>query len=105
MNRKELETAAIRAHARGDTWNNFWPTVAGDVAAAEPDYYDRGRLVHRLIGLVASGDSDGMRPVPATWGQPEPWELADRAQPVPAIVPSDTETSARLLWSPQEARP
>ena len=71
----EFERRAVAAHAAGATWPEFWPTVAGDVAAAEPDYYDRGRLVHRLIGLVASGDTDGQRPVDAGYGRPFDFEL------------------------------
>ena len=54
--RLELETATI--------WADSWPTVAADVAKAEP------------------------------------WELDDAAQAVPVLVTSDTETAARLLWSP-----
>ena len=93
MTPKQLEQAAIDAHARGDTWATFWPAVAGDVRAALPDYLDRGRFIHRLVGLVASGNVDGRTAV---------GDLLDGigtpAAPVPVV--SDTETAARCLWRP-----
>ncbi len=91
MNRKELETAAIDAHQGGRTWPEFWPTVAGDVAALELDYYARGQLIHRLVGLVASGDTDGMTAA----GDAAPWEAGDQA----AYPAADDTTVARLLWN------
>ncbi len=75
MTTKELETAAIRAHQAGTMWPQFWPTVAADVAAMELDYCARGKLLHRLVGLVASGDVDGQRPVDAGYGRPLDFEL------------------------------
>jgi hypothetical protein len=49
--------------------------VAADVAQAEPsDYLARGRLIHKLVGLVASGDLDGQRPVDAGYGRPLDFE-------------------------------
>jgi hypothetical protein len=63
MNRKELETKAIRANEAGMTWPEFWPTVAGDVAALEPwDLEARRKLVRRLSLLLVAGDLDGDRP-------------------------------------------
>jgi len=101
MTRKDLEKAAIRAHAAGMTWGQFWPTIAEAVAAAEPwDNAAYRRLVCRLSHLLTCGNTDGVVPVPATWGQPEPWELDDQAQAVPVLVTDDTTTAARLLWSP-----
>ncbi len=97
MNRKQLEYAAIRAHADGATWGQFWPTIAADVAALEPDYYERGRLIHRLVGLVASGDVDGQQAAGDGW----PPEADSEPQTVPVI--GDTTTAARLLWQPTKA--
>ena len=74
MNRKQLEYAAIRCMPTARRRGQFWPTIAADVAAAEPDYYQRGRFIHRLIGLVASGDVDGQQAA----GDSAPWETADR---------------------------
>ena len=73
----------------------FWPTVAADVAAAEP--WDRTayrRLVGRLLALVVLGDTDGQEPV----GDTMPWEADDCAFP----VLSDTQTQARCLWTPTQ---
>ena len=86
MNRKNLESAAVAAHAAGMDWAEFWPTVAGDVGALGLDYYARGQLVHRLIGLVASGDCDGMTAA-------GDWFADDGAPTYPA---SDDGTAARL---------
>jgi len=76
MTRKDLERAAVDAHHRGDTWAKFWPTIAADVSRAEPsDYYARGRLVHRLMAIVASGDTGGMVPPQDGYGRPMDFEL------------------------------
>lgn len=75
MTRERLERLAIEAHEAGTTWVEFWPTVAGAVAASGPnDYFARGRLVHRLVGLVAAGDLDG-RPIDSGYGRPLDFEL------------------------------
>ena len=74
--RQALEAAALAAHARGDAWNQFWPAIADNVSQAEPsDYLARGRLIHKLVGLVASGDVDGQRPVDGGYGRPLDFEL------------------------------
>ncbi len=100
---KQLDAAAIQSHRRGDTWNQFWPTVAGDVAAAEPWDLSRHRqLVRRLSLLVTAGNLNGSEPVPNGWSEPMPWEIDDQAQSVPAIVPHDTRTAARCLWQPEQ---
>jgi hypothetical protein len=71
-----LERLAVAAHQAGTTWPDFWRQHGHDVAAVHPDdYFARGRLVHRLIGLVASGDTDGQRPVDAGYGRPFDFEL------------------------------
>lgn len=31
--RQDLERAALAAHRRGESWADFWPTVAADVAS------------------------------------------------------------------------
>jgi hypothetical protein len=92
MNRQQLEQSAIDAHQAGTTWGDFWSRHAADVAALELDYYARGKLIHKLVGLVASGDTEGQRPAGDL--------LDDDAQPAAVPVISDTETAARLLWSP-----
>ncbi len=73
--REQIEQVAIEAHRRGLVWQDFWPTVAGDVTAVFPDYYDRGRFIHRLVGLLASGDVDGQEPIDAGYGRPFDFEL------------------------------
>ena len=100
MTVKQLESSAVAAHARGERWGDFWSQHGAEVCRAEP--HDRrrfARLVRRLCILVAAGDLDGAEPVPATWGQPEPWEIDDQAV-VPVVAPSDTTTAARCLWTP-----
>lgn len=50
--------------------------MAADVGQAEP--WNRGRyhrLVRRLVGLVASGDTDGAEPAGDGWPRPAPWEI------------------------------
>jgi hypothetical protein len=91
--RTRLERAALDAHRRGDDWKTFWPTVAGAVAELEP--WDRDayhRLVRRLSFLLTCGNGDGERPA-GDW-------LDDVDEPVAVPIISDTETAARLLWSP-----
>ena len=62
------------------TWAEFWPSVAGDVAAAEPwDRQRYRRLVARLTALVAAGDVDGTIPPQDGYGRPMDWELDDLA--------------------------
>jgi hypothetical protein len=103
MTIKALEQQAIRAHACGTRWADWWPTVAADVAQAEPhDRHRFHRLRQHLLGLVISGDTDGQEPVAATRGQPEPWEIDDQAQDVPVLVTSDTEIAARCLGQEED---
>ena len=95
MNRERtrLEQAAIAAHRAGLSWAEFWPTVAADVAQAEPwDLSRRSQLVRRLSLLVTAGDLDGERPAGDWWD--------DDGQAVVVPVTSDNATSARRLWSP-----
>ena len=62
--RKQLEQLAIAAHAVGDDWATFWPTVAGDVAALHPwDNRAYRRIVARLSHLLTCGATSGMEPV------------------------------------------
>ncbi|MGO9109669.1 MAG: hypothetical protein ACLP9L_10585 [Thermoguttaceae bacterium] len=78
MTRKDLERLAIDAHCRGDTWADLWPTVATNVAKAEPwDARRYHRLVRCLLGLVVSGDTDGQQPAGDGWPRPCAWELDD----------------------------
>ena len=74
QNREQLESAAVVAHARGDTWATFWRRYGPLVIALEP--HDRERfhsLVRRLPALVTAGDTHGMLPA----GDPAPWEAND----------------------------
>lgn len=88
MTRRQLEQSAIDAHKRGETWNQFWPSVCDDVARLEPYNIARyRRLCRRLLALVVSGDIDGQEPVGDTI---PPWERDDR--------PSDVGTAARIDW-------
>jgi hypothetical protein len=76
MNRQiqDLERRALAANKAGIGWSDFWPQVSADVAAVT-DYYARGRLVHRLVAIVASGDTDGQRPVDGGYSRPFDFEL------------------------------
>ncbi len=90
---KRLEQAAIAAHATGTSWVEFWPSVATDVAQAEPhDARRYHRLVRRLVGLVASGDTDGQT---AAGDHPPP-----EADDPPVYPATDDTTQARCLWQP-----
>ncbi len=89
---QQLEQAAIRAHSAGRSWADFWPTVAGDVAAAEPiDARRYHRLVRRLVGLVAAGDLDGMHSPGDGW----PSEAADEPHPAAPYVSRPAENYQR----------
>jgi hypothetical protein len=97
MTRKQLERAAIRAHAVGGSWAEFWAQHADDVHALEPSSLHRHcKLVRRLSLLVVAGNLDGADPVPNGWSEPMPWEVDDGAPVVPALVTNDTTTRARL---------
>ncbi len=90
--RNRLEKLAIAAHRRGDTWAQFWPTVADAVAQAEPwDLAARSKLVTRLSLLVTAGDLHGSRPIGDWW-------LDDRASATEPPSPHDSETAARVNW-------
>ena len=93
MSKKNLESAAVAAHDRGDDWATFWQSHAADVAALGLDYCARGQFVHRLVGLVVSGDADGQRPA----GDRLPW--SDDEPPLLPII-DDTTHAARCLWQP-----
>ena len=80
------------------------------MAAAEPsDYLARGRLVHRLVGLVASGDTEGMTAAGDTLPLLAGGPILPDAQGIdlaadpdtegkPCGPASDTETAARCHW-------
>jgi hypothetical protein len=79
---RALERRAFQAHAAGLSWSAWWPTVAADVAQAEP--WNRTayhRLVRRLVALVAAGDLDGAEPAGDGWPRPMPWEIDDVGAP------------------------
>jgi hypothetical protein len=90
MTVKELERAAIRAHARGETFTEFWENHEGDLRAAIP--HDRrrfGTVYKHLLALVIAGDLSGIEPP----GSDECAWLADDE----AAKPHDTQTSARWI--------
>ncbi len=80
LTRRQLERAAIGAHAAGTTWHDFWRQYGPHAIALEP--YDRHRfrrLIRRLTALVAAGDTDGSEPIDAGFNVPMQWELDDAA--------------------------
>lgn len=98
---KELEAAAIEAHAMGWMWRDFWITAAAEVRALEPcsrsGYH---RMVERLFGLVVAGDRDGAEPIGAELEPDEEVEalcVAGDANPTRADA---AYTAARCLWRP-----
>lgn len=89
MNRRELERAAVSAHAEAVAWDAFYRQHAATIAGVEPwDLSERSRLIRRLSVLVAIGDLDGHRPV----GDEVPQEVND----APLVPISDSETSAHV---------
>ncbi len=92
MNRRELDRAAVRAHAEAVAWGDFYRQHAASVVRAEPcDLSERSRLIRRLSVLVVIGDFDGHRPV----GDEVPWESDDG----PLVPISDSQTTAHVNWS------
>ena len=88
---KQLERSAIRAHARGVGWNDFWQEHGAKVCRAEPHDRQRfGRLVRRLLALLTSGNLDGMEPA----GDAMPWEVNNERD-----KPADVGTAARIDWT------
>ena len=84
-----LERAALAAHARGDSWGQFWHRHGDDVRKAEPWKLDQfHRLRNHLLHCLVSGSTSGELPV----DDDEPgWERDD------APAPSDSSTRARCL--------
>ena len=57
---RQLETAALDAHRRGDTWTAFWNRHGADVAAvASSGVMAHDQFVSHLLALVVSGDVAG----------------------------------------------
>ena len=89
---RQLETAAVSAHAAGLSWSQFWQANGAAVCRAEPwDRLAYRRLVNRLMALLVAGNVDGQEPVDD--GLDMPWEQDD-AQ----ASPHDSTTQARCLW-------
>ena len=89
---KQLKREAIRAHAAGMTWDDWWPTAADQVRQAEPwDRQAYHRLMRRLLGLLVAGDLDGQQPV----GDVMPWDHDDERS-----KPAEVGTAARCLCTP-----
>jgi hypothetical protein len=94
MTVKQLERAAIRAHARGETFNQFWERYGEAIRNAGPR--DRfNSLYRKLLCIVVSGDGANTEPL----GDDAPW-FADDEQHKPA----DVGTAAKWQGMPQEAR-
>ena len=90
MSAERLEHEAVVAYRRGVSWTTWWPSVASDVAQAEPhDPARYGALVGRLLALVTSGDLNGLYPV----GNALVPQTADVAKP------ADTTTNAKINWA------
>jgi hypothetical protein len=84
-----LEQLALAAHAAGQLWAAFWPTVADQVQRVEPYCRERyQRLVGRLLHLLLCGDDSGERPV---GDDSEPWLADDDAE---STTGSDHDTFA-----------
>jgi hypothetical protein len=86
MTFRELEQLAIDAHARGDRWSTFWPSVADDVRRMAS--YDRRayhRLVDRLLSTLVSGEDSGIEPP----GNGD-WELGEDEGEGPLACPRPT---------------
>jgi hypothetical protein len=65
-----LEALALDAHGRGESWAAFWASHGDTVRDACP--YDRAafrRLVSRLLALVVSGDTAGLRTLDSVFGE------------------------------------
>ena len=93
---RELERAALAAHARGDRWEAFWKQHAEEVRQAEPYRHAAYRkLVNRLLSLVVSGDG-GPKPFGPTtlWGS-EPWEHDDAMQDAQGLPLSRVDRFSR----------
>ena len=87
---QQLERGAVEAHRRGETWATFWQMHGDAVIAVEPWNRQRFRqLANRLLALVASGDTDGQRPI----GDDDvaPWEVDD-------VAGCDVCTTAKCLF-------
>ena len=96
--RQQLETAAIRAHQAGRTWGEYWQAhweQFDRLPAA-----DRQPAIEIALQIVVTGETAGMMPVAnSLFG----WDEADADQAAPVMVVSDTDTTARCLWSPGQA--
>ena len=87
MNIRELESAAIAAHAAGKSFTAFWNEYGANVGQAEPHNARKfGMLYRRLMALVICGDDAGMMPV----GDDCPWFRDDEQH-----KPADVGTAAK----------
>ena len=83
MNRKQLERAAVRAHAEGTGWNDFYGQHRAAIEQAEPwDLAARSKLVTRLSLLVTTGDLHGSRPIGDWWEDHRARQLSRRRRTI-----------------------
>ncbi len=81
-----LETAALDAHRRGDTWAAFYREHAAALVGL------CGKEILWLLALVVSGDT-GPKTLTDLWGDGERVDRQDRASP------PDAGTRARIDWA------
>ena len=93
---RTLEHAAIRAHAAGQRWLDFWAEHR-DQFDATPAGHERQAVIERVLHLLMTGDRGGMEPAGDGWPRPCDWEHDDAAPAYP--VTSDVVTAARLDWA------
>jgi hypothetical protein len=60
MTIERLESAAVAAYRRGDTWRDFYHDVGPSIRQAAPGDH---AVLDRLLSLVTSGDCDGLKPI------------------------------------------
>ena len=92
---QQLEREALDAHARGQSWSEFWPTVADRVRQAESCGGDYHALVGKLLHLLLCGNVDGAEPVGDGL---DLWFLDD-------AKPADTGSRARINWRAAGVQP
>jgi predicted GNAT family acetyltransferase len=66
---KTLETAAIDAHARGDTWGMFWEQHGAEVCRAEP-HAPRGPQAGQIVADAPEQSFRGVGTIALLTGVP-----------------------------------
>ena len=89
---KQLERAALDAHRRGESWQQFMQTHHDSMRACESSDVQRYRaLCGRLLHCLATGERSGMEPPNVE----SPWERNDNV-----VTPADTGTKANIFNGP-----